>query len=149
MKIEYLDLTKKTTDIEVTEDTKYMFLHNSKEKITIDNAFSINHKKEGIKSRVIIKIILKEKDSLNLIPKIKIDKKAKKTNCKLNISILLLSSKINCVVTPALEILNNDIRASHSLTISTLDKNQLLYLQSRGLSLKQAKQLLINSFINL
>ena len=47
---------------------------------------------------------------------------------------------------PNLEILNNEVRASHGATLKTIDEQQLLYLQSRGLSKNKAEKLIIDGF---
>ena len=46
------------------------------------------------------------------------------------------------IVIPLLLIDENDVKASHALTIGQPDADQLYYLQSRGLSTKQAVGLL-------
>ena len=48
---------------------------------------------------------------------------------------------------PILEVDTNDVNAEHYATIGSFDENKLFYLQSKGLSLNEAKRLLKNSFI--
>lgn len=69
------------------------------------------------------------------------------TNSFLEERILLLSSQARGETIPELEILSNDVKCSHAATLSTIDENQLFYLQSRGLSLKKAEKMLVNSFL--
>ena len=42
----------------------------------------------------------------------------------------------------------DDVKCSHGVTVGTLSKEQLFYLQSRGISENEARKLLINSFSN-
>ena len=56
--------------------------------------------------------------------------------------VLTLGKNHSAKVTPLLLIDENDVKASHALTIGQPDENQLYYLQSRGLSTKQALGLL-------
>ena len=48
---------------------------------------------------------------------------------------------------PQLEVHNDDVSCAHGVVIGKLDKNTLLYLQSRGLDIQQAKTILISSFL--
>ncbi len=47
---------------------------------------------------------------------------------------------------PGLEILNNDVRCTHGSTVGKIDQEQLFYLLSRGISRKEAEQLIIQGF---
>lgn len=59
---------------------------------------------------------------------------------------LLLSEEAQAHSLPGLEILANDVKCSHGATCAEVDKNQLYYLMSRGLTQKDAQALLIVSF---
>jgi len=59
---------------------------------------------------------------------------------------LLLSAKAEVDTKPELEIYNDDVKCAHGATIGQLDVNQLFYLQSRGLSEEEARQLLTFAF---
>ena len=48
---------------------------------------------------------------------------------------------------PILEVDTNDVDAEHYAVVGSFDENKLFYLQSKGLSLNEAKRLLKNSFI--
>ena len=56
--------------------------------------------------------------------------------------VLTLGTDFKTKVIPLLLIDENDVKASHALTIGQPDENQLYYLQSRGLSPQQAMGLL-------
>ncbi|MBD5424348.1 MAG: SufD family Fe-S cluster assembly protein [Allobaculum sp.] len=56
--------------------------------------------------------------------------------------VLTLGKDHKCVVIPILYIDENDVKASHALTIGQPDESQLYYLCSRGLTPKQAMGLL-------
>lgn len=56
--------------------------------------------------------------------------------------VLTLGKDFKTKVIPLLLIDENDVKASHALTIGQPDENQLYYLQSRGLSTQQAMGLL-------
>jgi Fe-S cluster assembly protein SufD len=59
---------------------------------------------------------------------------------------LLLSEGSIANSKPGLEILADDVKASHGATVSQLDSDQLFYLSSRGLSSHVAKSLLVEGF---
>ena len=48
---------------------------------------------------------------------------------------------------PELEIFADDVQCSHGATVGDLDQNQLFYLTSRGVPLKEARALLIEAFL--
>ena len=48
---------------------------------------------------------------------------------------------------PQLEIYADDVKCSHGATTGQLDTNALFYMQQRGLSLPQARQLLLAAFL--
>ena len=58
-----------------------------------------------------------------------------------------LSNKAEINTKPELVIYSDDVVCTHGATIGQLDENALFYLQSRGLSLIDAKHLLLQSFV--
>ena len=59
---------------------------------------------------------------------------------------LLLSRKAHANSAPGLEILANDVRCSHGATVGQVDRDQLFYLMSRGLSANEAERLIVRGF---
>lgn len=80
--------------------------------------------------------------------RIHIHRYAQKTLAELNNRNLLLSDKAEINTKPELEIYADDVRCAHGATIAEIDKKALFYLQSRGISAKQAKIMLNFGFIN-
>lgn len=56
--------------------------------------------------------------------------------------VLTMGKNHKCLAIPILYIDENDVKASHALTIGQPDEDQLYYLQSRGLNTRQAMGLL-------
>jgi Fe-S cluster assembly protein SufD len=52
------------------------------------------------------------------------------------------------VAKPQLEIYIDELEASHGATTGQLDKKQLFYLQSRGISYLEARKMLVIAFAN-
>ncbi len=69
------------------------------------------------------------------------------THSYLQEDVLLASEKASIVAEPNLEIITNDVKASHGATLGTVDEQQLLYLQSRGLTKQAAEDLILRSFL--
>lgn len=61
---------------------------------------------------------------------------------------LMLEETAKVESIPGLEILANDVRCSHGVTMGDIDREQLFYLQSRGIDTKQAEQLIVEGFLN-
>ena len=49
---------------------------------------------------------------------------------------------------PQLEIYADDVKCSHGATVGQLDENALFYMRQRGISLKEARLLLMFAFVN-
>ena len=65
-----------------------------------------------------------------------------------NCNTILLSDDATIFAQPHLEILIDELEASHGTTTGTLNKEQLLYLQSRGISKNEAYEMLLSAFEN-
>lgn len=70
-------------------------------------------------------------------------------DCQTNLDIQVVTMD-NAVVAaaPNLEIANNQASASHSLSTTHLDDNELFYLASRGINNGESQELLINSYLS-
>lgn len=90
------------------------------------------------------------KTTFNLVSKIK--KNAFKSKTSQISKILLMDEFSKGVSNPILEIAENDIEASHSSSIGMVDEETIFYLNSRGLDLKQASNMIclgnIKPFLN-
>ena len=60
---------------------------------------------------------------------------------------LLLSKKAHADAIPGLEIQADDVRCTHAAAIAQVDKDQLFYLESRGLDRDAATRLIIDGFM--
>jgi Fe-S cluster assembly protein SufD len=61
---------------------------------------------------------------------------------------LLLSAQATVNTKPELEIYADDVKCSHGATTGRLDEEALFYMRSRGIPEAQAKNLLIEAFVN-
>lgn len=60
---------------------------------------------------------------------------------------LLLNPAAHAESIPGLEISTDDVKCSHGVTISNVDKDQLFYLQTRGIGETEGKKLIVDGFI--
>jgi Fe-S cluster assembly protein SufD len=77
---------------------------------------------------------------------IRVEKDAQKTNAYQENRNLLLSKNAHADSIPGLEILANDVRCTHGATLGQVDREQLFYLMSRGLSRSEAERLIVRGF---
>jgi Fe-S cluster assembly protein SufD len=77
---------------------------------------------------------------------IRVEPEAQKTNAYQENRNLLLSERAHADSIPGLEILANDVRCTHGATLGQVDREQLFYLMSRGLSRSEAERLIVRGF---
>lgn len=80
--------------------------------------------------------------------KIHVHQIAQKTDGYQMAKSLLLSGQATINTKPELEIYADDVKCSHGATTGRLDEEALFYLQSRGIPKNQARNLLIQAFVN-
>jgi Fe-S cluster assembly protein SufD len=78
---------------------------------------------------------------------IQIKKNAQQVTDFLTERVLLLSENARAVAEPELEIEADEVRASHAATVSSLNKDELFYLMSRGVNRQEAERLITAGFI--
>ena len=78
---------------------------------------------------------------------IKVDPGAQKTDAFQECRNLLLSKKAHADAIPGLEIQADDVRCTHAAAIAQLDRDQVYYLRSHGLSEHTAQRLIIDGFL--
>lgn len=93
--------------------------------------------------------IAKEESKIHVDALVTIKKAAKNTEVTHNQQAWLLSKNAKVELTPALEVMPNEVKASHSAKVSNLACEQLFYLQSRGLDKANIQNLLYQSIFQL
>ena len=107
----------------------------------------INHLVENTKSYQLVKSVLKNKSVSVYQGKIYVDSKAQKTDGYQLSKAILVDETTEFNAKPELEIYADDVKCSHGSASGSLDENSIFYLMSRGLSYKEARELLINGFL--
>ncbi len=121
------------------------FLSNN-DKVTLD--VNIDHIAQDTNSDTLIKSVLTDTAVGKFYGMVKIKKGAKNTNTYFREDALLLSDTAKAEAIPALEIDENEVKAGHASTVGPVDEEQLFYLQSRGITLDEAKSHVVRGFFH-
>ncbi|MBK5231847.1 MAG: Fe-S cluster assembly protein SufD [Thermoleophilia bacterium] len=78
---------------------------------------------------------------------IKVDEGAQRTDAFQECRNMLLSTDAHADAIPGLEILADDVACTHAAAIAQVDKDQLFYLNTRGLGDGDAKALVVEGFL--
>jgi Fe-S cluster assembly protein SufD len=106
----------------------------------------IDHQAPNCRSNQLFKGVLNGYSKSSFEGKIYIHKEAQKTEAFQMNQNLLLSQGAQANTKPNLEIFADDVKASHGATVGQINEDELFYLQARGLSKEESKQLLIKGF---
>lgn len=107
-----------------------------------------SHMAPNTNSRVHIKGVFMDSSNMDFLGMINIDKLAQLSDAYLKNDNLMIGDDCKVNSSPQLEIKADDVKASHGVTISTIDDEQMYYLMSRSLSAKDSQDLLVSGFIN-
>ncbi|MDP9189403.1 MAG: Fe-S cluster assembly protein SufD [Actinomycetota bacterium] len=78
---------------------------------------------------------------------IRVDKGAQQTDAFQESRNLLLSKRAHADAIPGLEIEADDVRCTHAAAVAQIDTEQLHYLRAHGLTIEDAKRLVIEGFL--
>ena len=108
---------------------------------------NVVHAAPRTKSEVKVKSVLRGRSMFSFRGNVKIEKGAKGADAYLRSDALLFDEAKMGDDTPALEILEPDVKAGHAATIGKVDEAMIFYLMSRGLTRNQAERMIIEGFI--
>ena len=114
----------------------------------LDNFITISHLVGNCKSNQLFKSVYDGASSGSFCGKIFVKKGAQQTEAFQQNNNLMVSTKSNVNAKPQLEIFADDVVCSHGCTIGAIDEKALFYLRSRGITEKEAINLLITAFLN-
>jgi Fe-S cluster assembly protein SufD len=112
----------------------------------VDNHTAIDHAMPNCQSHELYKGILDGRARAVFNGKIFVRKDAQKTDAKQSNRNLILSDEALVDTKPQLEIFADDVKCTHGATVGQLDEEALFYLQSRGIPMLQARNLLTYGF---
>nr|UXY88323.1 Fe-S cluster assembly protein SufD [Cryptomonas curvata] len=113
----------------------------------VDIHSRISHNYPECFSSQLHKNLVSEKGHAIFAGKIQVHSGSFNTESEQLCKTLLLSSTSRIDAMPILEINNDNVKCTHGATVSDLDKNQIFYFLSRGISIEIARKLLTSGFI--
>ena len=116
-------------------------------KQSFDMQTVVNHSSHHTEGRVIEKSILRNKSRSLFKGMIRINENAAKSNSYLSGRSILLDSEAKSDSIPGLEILTNDVKATHSASVAQIDEEQIFYLATRCLDKATAEKTIIEGFL--
>lgn len=134
------NLDKNNTDIFI--NTLIKLNNNSK----VFNSFNITHKHPNTFSDIRAKHLLDDNSKADFEAKALIQNGANYSKAFQDCKTILLSDNAIIKARPHLEILTDELEASHGAVTGELDKKAIYYLRSRGISEIEAKNILIEAF---
>lgn len=118
----------------------------SPERMEID--LQIDHRAPRTRARATMRAIMNGRQSLNFPATVFVPATAGQTDTHLRCDALMLREGSFFRPMPALEILANDVKAGHAASSAPPDEESLFFLRTRGLSEKEARNMLIEAFLN-
>lgn len=112
----------------------------------VDNHTAIDHAEPHCTSHELYKGILDGQARAVFNGRIIVRPDAQKTDAKQTNRALLLSDTATINSNPQLEIFADDVKCTHGAAVGQLDAEQLFYLQARGLTPSDARDLLLHAF---
>ncbi len=113
-----------------------------------DTTITVEHQEPNCESYQDYRSVATDKAVGTFQGKIHVHQIAQKTDGYQMAKSLLLSSQATMNTKPELEIYADDVKCSHGATAGRLDEDALFYLRARGIPEKQARNLLIQAFVN-
>lgn len=113
-----------------------------------DHHTIMDHQASLTQSSLDFRVALKDKAKSAYTGNLKIIHEALKCSAVQENRNLLLSEDAKAESIPELEILTNDVeKCSHGVTMGKVDKDQIYYLMSRGLTEKESEKMVIEGFL--
>jgi len=129
----------------VAEDVEVVFGSESQR---FDVVTDLTHKSVHTTGHVLARGVLRDSSRSIFKGMIRIEEGAKNSNSYLAEHAMILSKKARADAIPGLEIMTNEVKATHSGSVSQVDEEQIFYLMSRGLSESEAQRLVILGFLH-
>lgn len=114
----------------------------------VDNHTFIDHKVSDCTSNELFKYVLDDQSVGAFAGKVLVREGAQHTSSQQTNRNICATREARMYTQPQLEIYADDVKCSHGATVGQLDEKALFYMQQRGISLKEARLLLMFAFVN-
>jgi Fe-S cluster assembly protein SufB/Fe-S cluster assembly protein SufD len=126
------------------EDAEVVFGNNEQ---SFDLAANLIHQKQATEGKVVQRAVLKNKSKSLFKGMIRILEGASQSKSFLSGRSILLDKDAKSDAIPGLEILTNDVKATHSASVAQVDEEQIFYLGTRCLSRQDAERIIVEGFM--
>jgi Fe-S cluster assembly protein SufB/Fe-S cluster assembly protein SufD len=126
------------------EDAEIVFGDNEQ---SFDLSANLIHKKQSTEGKVVQRSVLRNKSKSLFKGMIKILEGASQSRSFLSGRSILLDKDAKSDAIPGLEILTNDVKATHSASVAQVDEEQLFYLGCRCLNRAEAERIIVEGFM--
>lgn len=122
--------------------------YNTKADNSVHVITDIDHVGTDCKSNVDVKSVTDDKSKFTFSGNLTVRKEAEGAAAHLKNKNLQLADTVTVITEPKLDIRTKEIACTHGCTVSSIDKEQLYLLNSRGIDSNKAKQILTEAFLN-
>ncbi|MEM4378397.1 MAG: Fe-S cluster assembly protein SufD [Candidatus Nitrosotenuis sp.] len=126
------------------QDAEVVFGNNEQ---SFDLSANLIHRKPSTEGQVVQRSVLKNKSKSLFKGMIKILEGASQSKSFLSGRSILLDKDAKSDAIPGLEILTNDVKATHSASVAQIDEEQIFYLATRCLSRQEAERIIVEGFL--
>ena len=113
----------------------------------VDNHTFIDHAVSDCSSHELYKYVLDDEATGAFAGKVLVREGAQHTDSQQTNRNLCLTRQARMYTQPQLEIYADDVKCSHGATVGQLNEDALFYMQQRGISFVEARQLLMRAFV--
>lgn len=114
----------------------------------VDNHTFIDHQVSDCTSYELFKYVLDDQAVGAFAGRVLVREGAQHTSSQQTNRNICATREARMYTQPQLEIYADDVKCSHGATVGQLDENALFYMRQRGITLKEARLLLMFSFVN-
>ena len=126
------------------QDAEIVFGNNEQ---SFDLSANLIHQKPSTEGQVVQRSVLKNKSKSLFKGMIKIMENASQSKSFLSGRSILLDKDAKSDAIPGLEILTNDVKATHSASVAQIDDEQIFYLGTRCLDRSDAEKIIVEGFL--
>lgn len=128
-------------------ETTWMGIIDARQAGDYELAVVASHQVPQTRGKITVRAVVGAGSFVKIKGMIKIGKQAQETDNYLELRVLTLHKSAMAVALPELEIEANNVRASHGASVGGVDGNQVLYMQSRGLTREQAIEEIVSGWL--
>lgn len=114
----------------------------------VDNHTFIDHQVSDCTSNELFKYVLDDQAVGAFAGRVLVREGAQHTSSQQTNRNICATREARMYTQPQLEIYADNVKCSHGATVGQLDENALFYMRQRGITLKEARLLLMFSFVN-